>query len=82
MTAATPSTAASDELSPECAEWVRRAVDDAPPLTDEQRAGAHIQSYRRDARIGSVDPGRPGRAVGRRPTLVVLSEDPGYRKCG
>lgn len=54
MTAAAPATAASGELSPECADWVRRVVDAAPPLTDEQRT--RLAELLRPARINATTP--------------------------
>jgi hypothetical protein len=58
MTAAAPATA-GPELSPECADWVRRAVAAAPPLTDEQRT--RLAELLRPARaavlVGDADTG-------------------------
>lgn len=56
MTAAAPTTVEPVELSPECAEWVRRVVDAAPPLTDEQRT--RLAELLRPARIAVLDGGK------------------------
>lgn len=56
MTAETPparSTAA--QLSPECAAWVRRVVDAAPKLSDEQRT--RLAELLRPARAVVLDGG-------------------------
>lgn len=55
MTAAAPATTARGELSPECADWVRRVVDAAPPLTDEQRT--RLAELLRPARTAVLDGG-------------------------
>lgn len=49
-----PTTPAA-ELSPECVEWVRRVVDAAPPLTDEQRT--RLAELLRPARAAVLDGG-------------------------
>nr|WP_197420218.1 hypothetical protein [Mycobacterium sp. NAZ190054] len=53
--AAPPATAPHAHLSPECAEWVRRVVDAAPPLTDEQRT--RLAELLRPARALVLDGG-------------------------
>lgn len=56
MTAETsPGRSTAAELSPECAAWVRRVVDAAPPLTDEQRT--RLAELLRPARAAVLDGG-------------------------
>jgi hypothetical protein len=52
MTTPTPANTVPGELSPECAAWVRRVVDAAPPLTDEQRT--RLAELLRPARAAAI----------------------------
>ena len=55
MTAVASPIGGTTELPPECAEWVRRVVDAAPPLTDEQRT--RLAELLRPARAAVLDGG-------------------------